>query len=692
TSLNKSLKTYYLLFSLQVAGNFVFASEVFPSSISPFENDNYTNLVLTSGPYSFDELQATILKVLKGKNLSPENQDAQQTICDIWNIYESSGFVNLEPNVAEGRYCESFYDNIMCWPPSPPGEVHQRCPKIWNGVEYEDTNVIQYCHENGTWNEKSDYDNCKDVKKDDVYMDIATVILYAGYSLSFVSLIIAFGIFLAFKSLRCLRNYIHWNFITSFIFLYIMFFCNHQMVKKSMENLPVCRLLLTLIIYAQCTNFFWMFVEGLYLYTLVVMALKPEKMTLVKYCLIGWGTPFIITMIYAICELQFGSGCWASVGAEILTPDGEKEPNSVEYLEFIFVAPVMLILVTNTFFLFHIGFILMTKLKASHSFETRQYRKALRGILLLLPLLGVTGIIFVVNSGHSNPALIIANALLHSFEGFFVVLIYVFCNQEVQRVIKRKIHHWREEQSLPTRQVSRRGSHSRQNSIVSAMFAKQNGDTVDFDKTRHNSKVGCCNFTKSQKAEGYNMITTHSFDVSTRQCSLDGLTSEKCFSKPGFESISEVSTGQENSCGKSDTTSVVYHEKQPDSNQNVTVPSGNGSINQLTATHNESDTAPDSELNPTNLNCTQLREENNDDISLTLEECSEVPEPEEHNALLEKEHESELRPNDDDDCEVDSALMAKQDEDTVLTDDINVDVKSKNSMIIPKGLTIGTQL
>ncbi|XP_071958184.1 corticotropin-releasing factor receptor 2-like [Antedon mediterranea] len=658
---------------------------------APTDYDNETSDILDDHQYTVEVLAPVVQAYLDQENLHPEDENAQFTTCTLWKIYEEQDLIDMQPNGTEGRYCPSLYDNITCWPPSPPGEVRLKCPRVWNGVAYK-SEVTRNCYLNGTWANKANYTNCQAVTVSAVYLDIATVILYAGYSLSFVSLVIAFCIFLSFKSLRCLRNYIHWNFIASFLFLYIMFFCNHQMIKKSLDNLTVCRILMTLIIYAQCTNFFWMFVEGLYLYTLVVMALKPEKMTIIKYCLIGWGIPLIITIVYAICELQLGVGCWASVGADLYDDNGEPIKGSVEYLEFIFVGPVIAILVTNCFFLFHISFILMTKLKASHSFETKQYRKALRGIVLLLPLLGVTGIVYVFNTGGGNhPSVVISNALLHSFEGFFVVLIYVFCNQEVKRVIKRKIHHWREEQSLPTRQVSRRGSHSRQNSIVSAMYAKHNGDNnVVFDKARNNSKVGCCNFTKTQKNEGYNMMTANSFDASTRQSSLDGITSEKCFTKPGFESISEVSTGQENSYSKSEN-SVVYHEKHPDTNQNLKVVSNNGSVNKL-PTYSESN---DSGLKAVEINLTPSKEK---DILTNKEQCRESSEPEdEQEALLQNRLTDEAEPRPADDCVGDgdteySALMTKETDDTSLSDELCLDVKHKNSMIIPKGLAIGTQL
>nr|CAI5838429.1 unnamed protein product [Callosobruchus analis] len=55
------------------------------------------------------------------------------------------------------------------------------------------------------------------------------------------------------------------------------------------SNSVICVSIVTLLHYFHITTFFWMFVEGLYLYILVVETLTRENFKLRVYLLIGWG-------------------------------------------------------------------------------------------------------------------------------------------------------------------------------------------------------------------------------------------------------------------------------------------------------------------------------------------------------------------------------------------------------------------
>lgn len=60
-----------------------------------------------------------------------------------------------------------------------------------------------------------------------------------------------------------------------------------------------CQALHVIVHYFLVCNYFWMFCEGLYLHTLLVVAfVSEEKMIKWFYC-IGWGVPFVLTVIYA---------------------------------------------------------------------------------------------------------------------------------------------------------------------------------------------------------------------------------------------------------------------------------------------------------------------------------------------------------------------------------------------------------
>lgn len=74
-------------------------------------------------------------------------------------------------------------------------------------------------------------------------------------------------------------------------------------MKKLNENPPTlkleCRLWHILLHYFLVSNYFWMFCEGLYLHTLLVVAFVSDDKILKWFYLIGWLTPVPITVLYA---------------------------------------------------------------------------------------------------------------------------------------------------------------------------------------------------------------------------------------------------------------------------------------------------------------------------------------------------------------------------------------------------------
>ncbi|KAI5699209.1 hypothetical protein M8J77_015187 [Diaphorina citri] len=60
-------------------------------------------------------------------------------------------------------------------------------------------------------------------------------------------------------------------------------------IWMSVQSNFACVILYIFLHYCHLTNFFWMFVEGLYLYMLVVETFTRENIKLRVYFLIGWG-------------------------------------------------------------------------------------------------------------------------------------------------------------------------------------------------------------------------------------------------------------------------------------------------------------------------------------------------------------------------------------------------------------------
>ncbi|CDQ90110.1 unnamed protein product [Oncorhynchus mykiss] len=169
-----------------------------------------------------------------------------------------------------------------------------------------------------------------------------------------------------------------------------------------------------------------MFGEGCYLHTAIVLTYSTDKLRKWMFICIGWCIPLPIIIAWAIGKLYYDNEkCWFGKKAGV-------------YTDYIYQGPMILVLLINFIFLFNIVRILMTKLRASTTSETIQYRKAVKATLVLLPLLGITYMLFFVNPGGEDEVaqivFIYFNSILESFQGFFVSVFYCFLNSEVSRL------------------------------------------------------------------------------------------------------------------------------------------------------------------------------------------------------------------------------------------------------------------
>ncbi|XP_043827929.1 corticotropin-releasing factor receptor 2 isoform X2 [Dromiciops gliroides] len=362
-------------------------------------------------------------------------------------LSDSWGPPLLDP---EGPYCNATTDQIgTCWPRTVAGTYVERpCPEFFNGIKYNTTrNAYRECTGNGTWASRINYSQCEpilnDKRKYDVHYKIALIINYLGHCVSMGALLAAFLLFLGLQSIRCLRNIIHWNLITTFILRNILWFLLQLIDHTVHENNEAwCRCITTIFNYFVVTNFFWMFVEGCYLHTAIVMTYSTDKLRKWVFLFIGWFIPCPIIIAWAIGKLYYeDEQCWFG-----------KEPGN--YVDYIYQGPVILVLLINFVFLFNIVRILMTKLRASTTSETMQYRKAVKATLVLLPLLGITYMLFFVNPGDDDVSQIVFiyfNSFLQSFQGFFVSVFYCFLNGEVRAAVRKRWRRWQDHHSLRVR-------------------------------------------------------------------------------------------------------------------------------------------------------------------------------------------------------------------------------------------------
>uniref|UniRef100_A0A8C3X770 Parathyroid hormone/parathyroid hormone-related peptide receptor n=1 Tax=Catagonus wagneri TaxID=51154 RepID=A0A8C3X770_9CETA len=394
-----------------------------------------------------------------------------------WTSASTSGKPRKEK--APGKlYPESGEDTssrhqILCWPLGAPGEVVAvPCPDYIYDFNHKG-HAYRRCDRNGSWElvpghnrTWANYSECvkfltNETREREVF-DRLGMIYTVGYSVSLASLTVAVLILAYFRRLHCTRNYIHMHLFLSFMLRAVSIFVKDAVLysgatldeaeRLTEEELraiaqaplpPVaatgyvgCRVAVTFFLYFLATNYYWILVEGLYLHSLIFMAFFSEKKYLWGFTVFGWGLPAIFVAVWVSVRATLANtGCWD-------LSSGNKK--------WIIQVPILASIVLNFILFINIVRVLATKLRETNAgrCDTRQqYRKLLKSTLVLMPLFGVHYIVFMATpytevSGTLWQVQMHYEMLFNSFQGFFVAIIYCFCNGEVQAEIKKSWSRW----------------------------------------------------------------------------------------------------------------------------------------------------------------------------------------------------------------------------------------------------------
>ena len=192
----------------------------------------------------------------------------------------------------------------------------------------------KYCDEYGKWNATvSDACNSEFPMETSTFITMVQANTTIVFCMHVLSVVLTSGALLAFQflpGLNCARNKIHKNLILSFLLYHL--YCliiipkllnqhknyeRYQLenfgyedtwlnttiypndlchIGSYFEQIPLCRILKPLFFYIQLANYTWMFCEGYFLHSQVVVHVFSGAIDLAPFYLFGWIAPVALTI------------------------------------------------------------------------------------------------------------------------------------------------------------------------------------------------------------------------------------------------------------------------------------------------------------------------------------------------------------------------------------------------------------
>ncbi|XP_056131823.1 adhesion G-protein coupled receptor D2 [Lampris incognitus] len=258
---------------------------------------------------------------------------------------------------------------------------------------------------------------------------ILTKLTFIGSGASLCALLVTLMLFTVLDIPKSDRTSIHKNLFIALICAQVVLLCS----GSAIHNKVACTLVAALLHLFFMAAFSWMLVEGLLLWSKVVTVNLSEDQHMKYYYLIGWGLPVLIvtiTLASASGKYSADGHCWLSVQNGVIWG---------------FAGPVIFIITVNIMVLARVVVItistarrrsIMLALGASPMEQAyEQFRAAVKAVLVLLPILGLTWICGVLVPLSIIMAYIFI--LLNSLQGLFIFLIYGVYNTEVRSTVNR---------------------------------------------------------------------------------------------------------------------------------------------------------------------------------------------------------------------------------------------------------------
>lgn len=249
-----------------------------------------------------------------------------------------------------------------------------------------------------------------------------SIITYIGCGVSTAALIITLVILLSLETLSSERHKIHMNLVFSLLLAQILFLAGIQETSSP----TICKIIAAFLHYFFLTAFTWMLVEGFHLYLKVVQVFNIENVKILYYYTFGWGfsiIPVVITV--AVRPNSYGNReiCWLSI-----------EDGTV----WAFIGPVIGIIAMNCFVLFMVIKTVVSSASAMKNSEHAHIKAGIKGLFVLMPILGVGWILGLFALNESTIVFEYAFAIVNGFQGLLIFLLHCAFNNEVRQAFRRQ--------------------------------------------------------------------------------------------------------------------------------------------------------------------------------------------------------------------------------------------------------------
>ncbi|EDO49199.1 predicted protein, partial [Nematostella vectensis] len=175
-----------------------------------------------------------------------------------------------------------------------------------------------------------------------------------------------------------------------------------------------------LLHYFYTAAFAWMFVEGVHLYFMVVHVYNTQTLKIRYYMLFGWGFPFVFVGVSLASGFEgYGTdhACWISIETGLI---------------WAFVVPVIIFNSINIVILVKVLYILVSIEESPLTPEEgKRARVAIRGVITLMPLLGLTWMFGILCVNTDTVAFQYLFAILNTLQGVFVFGFHCVGNSQV---------------------------------------------------------------------------------------------------------------------------------------------------------------------------------------------------------------------------------------------------------------------